>query len=943
MSKQLRPLLPRPTTSPTLAIFKRRARAHSQHDDNRPDQGAVVDTGTDDAIHVTAELINAPNELERSRVQLAAALIDYDATELQDDDDDARGGSGPSVQAQRSAILAPYRHLLYERDASAGTAWAQQDDESQPQPQFGLEPVAPVSSYPSPILRSSFDAASLLQQQPDDAPEEEERLRDEWGLNEFKYDTSDIHATATAADAKTRPPTNVGPSSTPSDATRGEPSRDSDGQGPTAPPSSNSDNGSSSNGTGTRTRKLRILERRTSDGRLKMDSLLPSLAGVDDKLPSFDGTDPFREDTWSRASMDALRRTSLFGGVSSRMSTYSTANSFSDHRKSIASDRLGALSRNSMLSTTLDRPRTSMSISPRPLSAMSLNVPPPHLIQQNEDDDEERPLSSLSKRDANSPTMTPISFTSRFDPAMMALAKQEIERDRPQFVNKQAGQPPKLVLMPAPLAGTPLSPPPKIRAEGPDIDQDADNDDENGNGAEDEVTIKNERPAGALYGRSLMDVMEERLNLVRGQAKQYVHGADGRRSMMDYGDTPAARRLLARAEGVEGTGGDDEGSVRQWTAGRRHMSVFGPDLIYQREMEQVRALQAAEELERLEQQERDEEERQAKEAVDARKKKSKGKLVKPSRRSVDLKNRETAILVEPAPEEAAVAVELDQGLDDALLPVPAALLVTEQADDDWFPLSRRSSQGSRVDDTPRAVAHRDASSNELKDGTPFSSEDPAIKDARNGIGRLDLNSTTARERKRLRGLHGWNGSQHSDDEDDSDSDEERKPIRPVQDEDDEAEKARANDDEDDVPLALKLAVNGRRVDDEDDVPLGVRASMLSGLRPSSTFGVRAVATEAEDEDDVPLGVAAMAHQQRQSMYSLAYPDDFALYQAQALMMEQQRQQQQMAFHMAMQQAAGHMAYFGSEHAFSAVDGPASLVGGGGNSGNVDAWRRGVQY
>ncbi|KAK4049624.1 hypothetical protein OIO90_005383 [Microbotryomycetes sp. JL221] len=1021
----------------------------------------------DSEVHVTSETINAPEQLELSRVQLAAALIDYDAALNQGDDIGVVNSVGPSQQAQRSAILAPYRHLLLAQspsnaglEANHGSAgWTATIDhldssERAADPHQTLQVSrSDAMSRPDMPLGTSVDASNRLL---NDADHEEERLRDEWGINStldsvasgFGPSSAGLESPTTTASLTLQQDASVWSRGSTSQVAVAEAHRlalgnnGDTGIGAAGPSSNTSEQDSVGSGAATG-RKLRILERRSSDGKLRPDSLhvatLPGL-GATDQLPSFDGTDDHIVFGAGRRSVDLLTRPSVDEGArtSSRLSMFSTASS--GHRLSVYSlgtgfdGRSGATSRASM---TADRPKSTASVSPRPLSALSLNVGPgapdarSALVKYpTQDNEDERPLLALSQRGGFNSGMTPttpVSFTSRFDPAMIALARAEIENDRPQFVNKDAGAPPKIVMMPAPLAGQPLLPPKKPRVEGPDSDVDEEEATmHEGHEDQDEEAERAQRPAGALYGRSLMDVMEERRSLVKGQARQYVHGADGRRTMMDYGDTPAARRLMARAAAADGEEFDesfdkDSDVARPSNARKRHLSVFGPDLIYQREMEQVKALQAAEEAEQLELAEREEEDRLKKENTQAEKMKrrSKGKLVKMSRKSVDTGKRQQTNLGDTratgafssrnrlTDADTGEEARQDQAEDDAarrldepLLPVPSALLEQSRADD-WFPSSPRShSSESGAEATPRAGDQRgDWTVRQVKSGKSrlsltFDDEDPAkplafeenpAENARRGIASLTLDraaSAPPKERRRLVGLRGWNGSQNSDDDSD---DEDRKPIRYIS--EDEDGRGAHGDDEDDVPLALKLAANGRRVDDDDDVPLGVRASMYSGLRASVTINDDSYATvlpvlprftelpeegeiqtmaQDEDDDDQPLGFTAMAYQQRQSVSGFASSVELA-YQRHMFELSQQQQQQQqqqiqmqqiammeaqrqMAFQVALQQAGQGVSFMSSEmgsnmgYSNCGPLQPGLVTPSGSATGNrVEDWRRGVYH
>lgn len=211
-------------------------------------------------------------------------------------------------------------------------------------------------------------------------------------------------------------------------------------------------------------------------------------------------------------------------------------------------------------------------------------------------------------------------YTSRFDPAVMAAQRAELVKDRPKFADPDAGKPPRVVLMPAPLAGQPLLPALPPRPDGPEpacddatssiLQDDADEDEEVPPGLQEP-----KRPAGALYGRSLLDVMAERKALLKGQQRAYVPGSDGRRQMFDL-HVPDAHQLSldqstppppASAEaahpGDTGTGDDPPRrrpeAARLTLADRKAVqSIFGPDMLYQRELAMAKELEAIEQRER---------------------------------------------------------------------------------------------------------------------------------------------------------------------------------------------------------------------------------------------------------------------------------------------------------------------------------------------------------
>lgn len=153
-----------------------------------------------------------------------------------------------------------------------------------------------------------------------------------------------------------------------------------------------------------------------------------------------------------------------------------------------------------------------------------------------------------------------LGFTSRFDPSVVALARQEIEADRPVFLRPQRS--PVELTMPPPLSGTLPSAAcyQRTRTEGPILHLLATiGDEEQEDREEQEVT----RLAGTLYGRSLLDILAARKSDLKGRQRHYV-GNDGRKSMMQMSTTHLVRES-------------------------RSTTVFGPDLVYARDMEKLRA------------------------------------------------------------------------------------------------------------------------------------------------------------------------------------------------------------------------------------------------------------------------------------------------------------------------------------------------------------------
>lgn len=571
--------------------------------------------------------------LQRYRAAADSFASDYDAPEHED------GLYASNSAAQTSAILSPFRHLL----APPVVEETRHDDDflpTQDEDDSHLPPGAYSAGRASPMLfgggsseRGSLDMLSrrrslgpsvlALDEQEED-PEAEERLANEWGLGE-------IMSQLGSGSLPTSPVGGVMPllpfpkgmvdddDQVEALETRSMPDLDRPRALSTASLLDPSAASPSAQGSDPPLRRIRILERRGSDARLRTQSLGDGL-----QLPSFGDLPSFADmhpDTARRPSMDPL----ISPNINARLSTFST--SPEEQRRSLFSlgDHTSAAEPNSRVSSTFTRPHTAMSSYSRPLSRLSIAPstsldPPSRGGGPIDDPDDSRPLSSLSIRPS-----TPATFTSRFDPAAIAAARAEIEKERPVFANKQAGAPPAIVLMPAPLAGRPQSPPHRMRKEGPESDHE---DEVEALAEGDEEAGLPQRPAGALYGRSLMDVMAERQNLLRGRAKHYVSGQDGRRSMMDWGDSPAAQKVLG-AQGEELAA--DEGNPNRRSKGV--MSVFGEDVFYKRDMERLKLIQAEEAKEREAEEEKERIVRELEAAKQEKKRSGKGKLLKASRPS----------------------------------------------------------------------------------------------------------------------------------------------------------------------------------------------------------------------------------------------------------------------------------------------------------------------
>jgi hypothetical protein len=133
-------------------------------------------------------------------------------------------------------------------------------------------------------------------------------------------------------------------------------------------------------------------------------------------------------------------------------------------------------------------------------------------------------------------------FVSRFDPKALAAQREEELATRPRFPYALH---PKILIMPAPLA--------ELEAEAQAVKQ-----------AEEEVGVDKprvEREPGKLFGRSLMDELQQRKE--RQKARNRAFRGDSRKAMMDMQKFKRAPSPLAvpgqeKAGGGHGNGSDEE-------------------------------------------------------------------------------------------------------------------------------------------------------------------------------------------------------------------------------------------------------------------------------------------------------------------------------------------------------------------------------------------------
>ena len=196
--------------------------------------------------------------------------------------------------------------------------------------------------------------------------------------------------------------------------------------------------------------------------------------------------------------------------------------------------------------------------------------------------------SALLDDEPLSESVSAVEWTSRFDPQMLVLARQG-EKDRAVFAKEHSGTPNSLI-MPTPLAGQARTPFKRTRTEGPEIVVPRTQEEQ------EELEIleaqKNVRPAGALFGRSLMDVMAEKQAELKAKQRHYVPGNDGRRSMMDWGKP---QPMHVEDELLVSDAASEKGlAPPKLPRGKSTLSIFGPDLFYARDLEKLREMERVE-------------------------------------------------------------------------------------------------------------------------------------------------------------------------------------------------------------------------------------------------------------------------------------------------------------------------------------------------------------
>ncbi|KAH8830886.1 hypothetical protein DL96DRAFT_1813865 [Flagelloscypha sp. PMI_526] len=409
------------------------------------------------------------------------------------------------------------------------------------------------------------------------------------------------------------------------------------------------------------------------------------------------------------------------------------------------------------------------------------------------------------------------------------------------------------------------------------------------------------RPAGKLYGRSLIDDLENRK--VEMKSKQRTFQGDVRPAMSNRGSSRGGPLIdptsLAQRPGIQRLSsfnpqGADLGRhpsqrqpllnfesqehlelpPQQQRPGATTKSVFGHDPLWEREMEKLKLIEAAEAEER--------QRVQAQEEEMQRKGKRKGKKKKKGEVEEPPSPLESEALIPDVPRVSASAPSLPL-FESPLAPGPRQEEEEESDEEDAFvprkaasTLNRRWSSGSSDAGGKKRNTIRPSPSNPRLGQDDSDEED------------LPLAATINRALGHQRSFNN------------NDSDEEDAPLSTVM-----ARKVSGGAPSIQLsglsPTRSQsfLGMPTRDDSDDDDQPLGLRASRA--LSPS--LGFRSPLPSAagpggdSDEDDKPLGMHP--EQQRRSAYIMAQ-------QQQHQMMQQQQQQQQM---MMMAAAAQQSAMF----------------------------------
>ncbi|VDB97139.1 unnamed protein product [Peniophora sp. CBMAI 1063] len=411
------------------------------------------------------------------------------------------------------------------------------------------------------------------------------------------------------------------------------------------------------------------------------------------------------------------------------------------------------------------------------------------------------------------------------------------------------------------------------------------------------------RPAGKLYGRSLIDELESRKATTRN--KQRVYYGDDRPSMMTRASSGRISTLidpatLTQPPTLGGVPSPPANLQRQSSFGLKPLvdlgdnaplappprpgqmtrSVFGTDKLWEREMAKLKEIEAAEAVERAE--------REAREAVEAEKKqkkrKKKGKKGQEDESLAPAPSAESFAATGEEEAEPRVSIappvlpDIPRNITRGPPPPPGDDDEEEESDSDsddgprpsnaaqqtWFAGS--SDDGKEASGPVRTVGVGLRYPNRARGARPSgaaSDEDDSEED-------MPLVATVSRAKQRATRLAG--------DEDDSDED---APLTQVL-----AKRAGSgpapvpsssfNIDFDNLASSKPAATNADS-DDEDDKPLGLRASRIP--------------RGSDDEDDVPLGMHP--DQQRRTQYAALVQQQQTAQQQQMLMQQMQMQQSMM--------------------------------------------------
>ncbi|EIN10747.1 hypothetical protein PUNSTDRAFT_85042 [Punctularia strigosozonata HHB-11173 SS5] len=392
------------------------------------------------------------------------------------------------------------------------------------------------------------------------------------------------------------------------------------------------------------------------------------------------------------------------------------------------------------------------------------------------------------------------------------------------------------------------------------------------------------RPPGKLFGKSLIDDLEERKANMR--AKQRVFRGDDRPSMMarqqrsstlidpsSFQQRPVSQRMssfhsqgtmdnrLSRRNSKTLLNFDDDGPQRSPVSPgtlstdnqmSKSRSVFGVDTLWEREMAKLKEIEAKEKAEAAEREKREEAEEANASSKKGKKGKSKDKGKGKAKAEADTPSVSPTINVDPSPPRVSaepprlpeVAKAITRG------PPPPGLDDSESSNSD-------------VEGEP-SVAAISGRNQVLNEAWGSSDEEDRVPRRTSGVGPrhpsthkppaqalheidsdedVPLAATVQHARQR----YITSGGPLQDDSD------EEKPLAVL------VEKVKLGVPSIDFDKPLLSTSSKAGEDDEDDQPLGLRASRASMLRSPSNAG-------PVEDDDVPLGLRP--EQQRRTQYQM---------------------------------------------------------------------------